>query len=49
MKMEAIDTIRNFGGELPASGPGRFTPWERALGTRWRGPTVCLDDVKNRK
>jgi hypothetical protein len=25
------------GGEWSASSPGRFTPWERAPGTHWKG------------
>jgi hypothetical protein len=40
------------GGELSASSPGRFTPRERAPGTRWIGgwvdPRAGLDDVEKR-
>jgi hypothetical protein len=40
------------GGEWSASGPGRFTPEERAPGTYWIGacvgPRACLDDVEKR-
>jgi hypothetical protein len=41
------------GGEWSASHPGRFIPWERALGTHWIGgsvdPRAVLDDVEKRK
>jgi hypothetical protein len=37
-------TLELAGGELSASHPGRFTPWERAPGThwieRWMEPTL---------
>jgi hypothetical protein len=39
--------------EWSASRPGRFTPRESALGTRWVGgwvdPRASLDDVEKRK
>jgi hypothetical protein len=38
------------GGELSASGPGRFTPGERASGTHWIGgwvdPRAGLDHME---
>jgi hypothetical protein len=41
------------GGELLASGHGRFTPGERASGTHciggWVEPRASLDDAENRK
>jgi hypothetical protein len=41
------------GGEWPTSRPGRFTPGERAPGTRWIGDWVGLraglDDLEERK
>jgi hypothetical protein len=41
------------GGEWSASHPGRFTPGDKAPGTRWIGGWVdtrtSLDDVENRK
>jgi hypothetical protein len=41
------------GGEWSASRPGRFTPRERTLGTRWIGgwvdPRAVLDTVVKRK
>jgi hypothetical protein len=41
------------GGEWSASRPGRFTPGERAPGTRWIGgwvnPRAGLDDIEERK
>jgi hypothetical protein len=40
-------------GEWSASGPCRFTTWERASGTHWIGgwmnPKASLDDVEKRK
>jgi hypothetical protein len=42
-----------IGGEWSASGPGRFTLGQRALGIHWIrdlvGPRAGLDDVENRK
>jgi hypothetical protein len=39
-----------IGGEWSASRPGRFTPREKAPGTRWMGDRVgsstCLDDME---
>jgi hypothetical protein len=41
------------GGERSASSPGRFTPWERALGTHcivgWVDPRAGLEGVEKRK
>jgi hypothetical protein len=41
------------GVQWSASRPGRFTPLERAPGTRWIGgwvdPRASLDNVENRK
>jgi hypothetical protein len=41
------------GGEWSASGPGHFTPGERASGTHWIGgwvgPRATLNDVEKRK
>jgi hypothetical protein len=45
-------TLALVGGEWSASRPGRFTPGERAPGTRWiagwQGPRAGLDDMKKR-
>jgi hypothetical protein len=43
-----ILTSAQDGGEWSASRPGRFTPWERALGTHriggWVGPRAGLEN-----
>jgi len=46
-------TLALDGGEWSASLSGRFTPWERAPATNWRGgwvgPRAGLDAVVKRK
>jgi hypothetical protein len=46
-------TLALVGGEWSASGPGRFTPGERAPGTHWIGgwvgPGTGLDDTEKKK
>jgi hypothetical protein len=40
VKIHIFLTLALVGGEWSASRPGRFTPWERALGTDWIGGWV---------
>lgn len=47
IKSSALNTLprQSIGGEWSASRPGRYTPWERAAGTRWIGAWVSLRAV----